>query len=76
MCKKLIKYIFDIYLIIIKMEDKEKFICENMENIKILTRNNGHKKSLGKDAGKYKNPYWLVEYNDEQFYIMFCEKID
>ena len=29
------------------MEEKEKFICENMKNIKILDRNIGHKNTLG-----------------------------
>ena len=40
---------------------------------KVIQYNNGHVKSIGKDAGIYKNPYWNVNENDKEIIYMYCE---
>ena len=39
----------------------------------VIQYNNGHVKSIGKDAGIYKNPYWNVNENDKEIIYMYCE---
>ena len=39
----------------------------------VIQYNNGHVKSIGKDAGIYKNPYWNVTENDKEIIYMYCE---
>lgn len=52
--------------------DLKQYI-ENKYNI--ISFNEGHYKITGKDAYKYKNPYWIVNKNDENIKIlMYCEK--
>ena len=36
----------------------------------VIQYNNGHVKSIGKDAGIYKNPYWNVNENDKEIIYM------
>jgi hypothetical protein len=44
-------------------------------NYNIISYNEGHYKTTGKDAYKYKNPYWIVKSNDKKLIIlMYCEK--
>jgi hypothetical protein len=42
-------------------------------NYKIIHFNNGHIKNTGKHAGIYKNPYWIVNDDDKEFILMYCE---
>jgi hypothetical protein len=39
----------------------------------IIEYNNGHIKSIGKDAGIYKNPYWKIDKNGKEIIYMYCE---
>lgn len=39
----------------------------------VIQYNNGHVKTIGKDAGIYKNPYWNVNENDKEIIYMYCE---
>ena len=62
--------------------DKFDFRLENLKPkcfkllqfIKILGNYRGHVNKLGKSANKEKNPYWLVNKYNEEYYIMYAEK--
>lgn len=59
------------------VEYKIKIDIKVPVNLTILQSFNGHCATIGKDANKIKNPYWLVEdkiLQDEPFYVMYCEK--
>lgn len=60
----------------IGIKNKYKNYCENIinENYDIINSYEGHILQLGKFAGEYRNPYWLVldKENGEEFYIMYC----
>lgn len=43
------------------------------EGIKIIEEYDGHIKSKGKSANKFKNTYWRVRENDEVYYLMYCD---
>jgi hypothetical protein len=51
-------------------EQTKKYIETHYNDIQY---NNGHVKSIGKDAGIYKNPYWNVNENDKEIIYMYCE---
>ena len=42
-------------------------------NYTVIEYNNGHVKSIGKDAGIYKNPYWKIIENDKEIIYVYCE---
>jgi len=42
-------------------------------NYNIIEYNEGHVKNIGCNTGKYKNPYWLVNDNNEEVIYMYCE---
>jgi len=55
----------------IKIESKYK---ENLpDNITILEEHLGNVVGKNKCSNKYKNPYWLVSENNEEYYIMYCD---
>jgi hypothetical protein len=44
-------------------------------NYKIIEYNQGHYKTIGKDAYIYKNPFWnVINKNNEEIILMYCEK--
>jgi hypothetical protein len=42
-------------------------------NYTVIEYNNGHVKSIGKDTGIYKNPYWKIIENDKEIIYVYCE---
>ncbi len=38
-----------------------------------MSFNTGHKKLIGKDANKNKNPFWVVTKNNEKYILLYCE---
>jgi hypothetical protein len=55
-------------------EEIKKYIEDNYI---IIEYNNGHVKSIGRDANIYKNPFWKVKQNDNdnenETILMYCE---
>ena len=39
----------------------------------IIEYNNGHKKTIGRDAHINKNPFWKVKENNNEIILMYCE---
>lgn len=52
----------------------EKYEIPNKDKLTILSSHPGHFILMGCDAGSIRNPYWLVQdENNNQYYIMYCE---
>jgi hypothetical protein len=51
------------------LEDVDKFIKENYT---VISQNHGHLKTVGKDAGEYKNPFWTIQVGETQYIFMLC----
>jgi len=51
-------------------EDANNYVKDRYE---IIHFNNGHIKNIGKHSGIYKNPYWVINENDKEFILMYCE---
>jgi len=44
-----------------------------MQKYSVIEYKQGHVKDVGKDAGKEKNPIWIVNENDTEIWFMYCD---
>ena len=51
-------------------EDIKKYIEDTYI---VVEYNNGHVKTIGKDANIMKNPFWKIKENDNETILMYCE---